>query len=393
MAISRVLCATSTSWLVTAELPRLLHRAGAHVTVLGPPDAWPLRGSFVDAWVPARGGAREVAGVLGAHLRAGAGYDWIILGDDPLLASVGARSVEPWAPAALPVPPHPPHLGLLGSKTGFVRAAHALGLPIPFSRVCEGRDQARAALLAWGGPVILKREGPSGGQGCHMVESDAALDALPAGLFRAPVVVQAFLDGPALAIEAIDDSGRLVHAVTSRVVLSWPDRFGASAIRRFADEPGLVALAAEIGARAAPHGFANITAVPDPAGGGPRLIELDLRPNALFHLGEALGADAAGALRALLARRPPAPPSRLPAGLDVEVPIYPGNLLRCLVERDGRGLAAWALDLDGRRRWMPRGDRRLRRALAVHVARQLARHTVDGVRARATGAARRGGAS
>jgi hypothetical protein len=53
--VSRVLCATSSSWLALAEVPRLFHRAGAHVTVLGPADAWPLRGSFVDVWVPAYG--------------------------------------------------------------------------------------------------------------------------------------------------------------------------------------------------------------------------------------------------------------------------------------------------------------------------------------------------
>ena len=70
--------------MALAEVPRLFHRAGAHVTVLGPADAWPLRGSFVDVWVPAYGPAQRVAALLAEQVQR-ARYDWIVLGDDPLL--------------------------------------------------------------------------------------------------------------------------------------------------------------------------------------------------------------------------------------------------------------------------------------------------------------------
>jgi len=143
-----VLCATSTSWLASAEVPRLFRRAGAHVTLLGPPDAWPLRGSFVDAWVPGHGGPRDVAAALARHLE-DAAYDWIVLGDDPLLAAVSARASEPWARAALPVAPDPIRLDLLGSKVGFVRAAEALGLPSP-RRACARAARRRARRCAPG---------------------------------------------------------------------------------------------------------------------------------------------------------------------------------------------------------------------------------------------------
>jgi hypothetical protein len=133
----------------------------------------------------------------------------------------------------------------------------------------------------------------------------------------------------------------------------------------------MVALAAELGARVAPHGFANITAMRDPADGRPRLIELDLRPNALFHLGQLLDADVTPTLRAILEGAPPGPPRRLAPGLDVQVPIYPHDVLRCFSERDWRGLGAWAFDLDDRWRWLPQGDRRMRRALRAHLGRKL----------------------
>ena len=367
----RELCATSTSWLATAEVPRLFHRAGARVTLLGPPDAWPLRGSFVDGWVPARGDQHQIAAALAEHLRSVC-YDWIVLGDDPLLAAVRARAGEDWTRAVLPVAPHPDKLDLLGSKVGFVRAAEALGLPIPRSRVCAGADQTRATIRAWGIPVMLKQDGPSGGEGCHALATAGAVDALPHALFDQPVVVQALVPGSTVAVEAIYDRGRLRHAVTSTVLRAWPAPFGGSAVRRFADDRALVALAEDIGTRVAPHGFANITAVRAPHG-TLYLIELDLRPNALFHLGQALGVDVAPTLRAILERAPAGPPRRLAPGVNVTVPVYPTDLLRCLGERDWRGLGAWAVNHQDRWRWLPQGDPRMRRALGAYVLRRVAR--------------------
>ena len=389
-----MLCATSTSWLAPAEVPRLFHRAGARVTLLGPPDAWALRGSFVDEWIQARGGARDVAAALAWHLRTAA-YDWVVLGDDPLLAAVAARADEPWARAALPVAPDPVRLALLGSKVGFVRAAEALGLPCPPSRVCTGIDEARAAIRGWNVPSILKEDGPSGGEGCHALASSDDVDRLPGAVFDRPVVVQVLVPGQTLSVEAIYDRGRLRHAVTSTMVRAWPHPFGASSLRRFADDPALVALTEDIGARVGCHGFANITVVRGP-GGRLHLIELDLRPNALFHLGQALGVDVAPALRAILERdlerdlegAPAGPPRRLPPGLDVEVPIFPTDLLRCLDQRDWRGLGAWAFNRDDRWRWLPQGDDRMRRALGAHVLRRFALRRFAGRRFAGRAAAR-----
>lgn len=365
-----MLCATSTSWLAPAEVPRLFHRAGARVTLLGPPDAWALRGSFVNAWVPAGGDARQVAAALGEHLGTTA-YDWIVLGDDPLLAAVADRAEEPWARAALPLTPDPVRLDLLGSKVGFVRAAAALALPIPPSCVCPGIDEVRAAMRAWNVPSILKEDGPSGGEGCHALATSSDVDRLPAAVFGRPVVMQVLVPGQTLSVEAIYDRGRLCHAVTSTMVRAWPDPFGASARRRFADDPALIALTEDVGARVGCHGFANITAVRD-GSGRLHLIELDLRPNALFHLGQALGVDVGPTLRAILAGQPPGRPRRLAAGMTADVPIFPTDVVRCLDQRDWGGLGAWAFNGDDRWRWLPQDDRRMRRALGAYILRRFA---------------------
>jgi len=368
----RVLCASGETWLSTAHLPRLLHLAGAHVTFLGPRNAWPMRGSFVDDWLAADGDSSEVARALGEHLSRARHYDWVIVGDDHLLRAVAEKRHEPWTKAALPIEPDDVRIGLLGSKVGFARAATALELPAPWSRVCVGDDEIRAAQRAIGGPIMLKEDTGSGGDGCHRIEAADALTRLPRELFEQPVVVQAYLPGPVHSMEAIYNRGHLLCVLTSEIVRSWPAPFGPSAVRRFVHKPELVALAEDIGRKVRLHGFGNLTSVDDHTG-RPRLIELDPRPNALFHLGDALGVGVTGALREILEKRLPGPVRRLGSTLDVEVPVYPTDILRCVFERDLNGLLAWALNLDDRWRWIPQGDRRLASAYRRYMTRHLAR--------------------
>ena len=378
----RVLCASSERWLSLAHVPWLFHRAGAHVTFLGPAGAWALRGGFVDAWARADGGAPDVARALGRHLSRAAtraaDYDWIVIGDDALLAAVAAHRAAPWAKAALPIAPDDVRVGLLGSKVGFVRAATALRLPVPASRVCLGIDEARAALADVGVPALMKEEGPSGGAGCRLIPDVASLASLPSSLWSAPLVVQAFVPGPTIAVEAVFDRGHLRHAVTSTVLRAWPAPFGISTSRRFAHDPAVVDLAREVGRTVGVHGFANITVMRDRADGRPLLVELDPRPNALFHLGDALGVPVSVTLRDILQGNANGPLRRLHGGVDVVVPIYPADVIRSAVERDWQGVAAWALNLDGRWRWARNADPRLARAYRRHIVRQVARATWPG---------------
>jgi len=372
-ATTRALCASSTTWLATAHVPHLLHDAGAHVTFLGPHGAWPLKGRFVDRHVAAEGSPAEVARALGDHLATGESYDWVIIGDDPLLAALATLRAEPWVPGVLPIEPDAVRHGLLGTKVGFVRACGALGLPSPWSRVCRGKPAIEAAVRELGRPALIKEDGFSGGEGCHRVATVRDVRALPDAIGTAEVVVQEFVTGQMHSLEALYDRGHLRALLTSRVVRAWPAPYGPSAVRRFEHDDALVTFAEQIGRVVGVHGFGNITVI---RGDDGRLvlIELDPRPNAVFHLGDALGVPMSDALRAILARAPIAPPAHLARGTDVEVPLFPGDVLRCVLEGDLGGLAAWTLNLDGRWRFLPQDDPKLLAAYRVHIVRALARH-------------------
>jgi hypothetical protein len=222
---------------------------------------------------------------------------------------------------------------------------------------------------------MIKEDASSGGDGCHRIETIDALMQLPPRACEGSVVAQAYLSGPVHSIEALYNRGRLACALTSEIVRAWPTSFGPSAVRRFRHRSALVELAEDVGRKTRLHGFGNLTTVDDDAG-RPRLIELDPRPNALFHLADGFGVNLTGALREILEQRLPSPVRRLESTLDVEVPVYPTDVLRCICERDLKGLLAWALNLDGRWRWIPQGDPRLAAAYRNFMVRHLVRRAL-----------------
>lgn len=353
-------------------VPRLLHRAGAEVDFLGPPDAWARRSSFVSRWIPTASGAEFVVRSLEGHLRTHR-YDWVVIGDDLLLAALRAHADEAWVHAILPVPADPVRLDLLGSKLGFVRAATALDLPIPESRVCQGLDELERGLRELGGVAMIKEEGLSGGDGCQLVQNVARLSELDARVLNRPVVLQRYLPGPVYSVEGLYDRGRLCSVLTSEVMTTWSGPFSPSAVRRFFHHDGLVALAQEIGRKVSLHGFSNISMLEDPRSRQPRLIELDPRPNLMFHLGDTLGVGMVEALRGLLAQSEVGPLRQLPPDRETLVPIFPNDLLRCFNEKDWRGIGAWMRNEGGRWRFIPNGDPRMSLALARFVLRRLVR--------------------
>jgi hypothetical protein len=298
-----------------------------------------------------------------------------VLGDDTLLRALAARADEAWAATILPVPAREAKLGLLGSKVGFVRAAEALQLDTPPSRICTGRPELLAAMRELGGPLLIKEDGPSGGMGCHFVANERELDTLPWHVLNATVAVQAFIAGPVHCVEALYDRGCLRAVITSRMLRAWPAPFGPSTLRRFAHDARVAALTEALGAEASLHGFASISFVEDARSGALSLIELDPRPNAFFHLADRLGVRMTDSLRALIHGAPGGEAQHLPPGWVCEAPAFPNDLLRCMSELDFEGLASWASDRERWRYASPR-DVRMTRALTRHLVRQVAKRAL-----------------
>ena len=126
----------------------------------------------------------------------------LVLGLADTLRSKGVAVFGPDAAAAQ----------LEGSK-GFVKdlcAAH--GVPTAAYRRCASADDARAALPAFGLPVVIKADGLAAGKGVNIAESAADAEAAIADMFSgsfggagASVVIEDFMDGEEASLFALCD--------------------------------------------------------------------------------------------------------------------------------------------------------------------------------------------
>lgn len=340
-----VLYVLSADWMSAAEVPRILSEAGATVDVLCPAGAWAQRGSYVDAVFIGPANATAMAEQLRVHLSSRRPYDWVVFGDDPLLAALADRRDEAWLRALLPIAPESPDVALLGSKIGFAYACARHSLPTPRWRVATTPTSGVAAADAIGYPLIAKRDRSSAGNGVFRITHRTELiEKLKSS--GKPLLLQEFIDGPIWSVEALFDHGQVVAWASSQIRQTWPTSFGNSTARRFRHAPALGALTQRIGETIRPHGFANITAIETKAGF--LLIELDLRTNGLLRLGRRVGVDFAVAAAGLVRRQLGQRPLELAPNADHTIHCFPLDAIRAVGERDVPAMMAW---LFGRRRW------------------------------------------
>lgn len=250
-------------------------------------------------------------------------YDWVIVTEDGLLGEI-ARLPLPLAErmAVLPLT-HPAGMGHLHSKTGLARAMEGHGIRMPAYAVAHSVEEALEATGRIGFPVALKLDASAGGHGTFPC-ADAGEVRARAGCFDGrPLLVQQWIQGRKLDVNALFLDGRLGH-VTVAHTQSEVRPLGVGKVRRYLPPCRVDAAMQDelgrIGRALHAHGFANVTAIED-AQGLRHYFEADMRPNVWSDHGRFVGNDAADAIRAWLGGRPMPPPQGCGALTEpVEVP-------------------------------------------------------------------------
>jgi predicted ATP-grasp superfamily ATP-dependent carboligase len=370
-----VLVAVASNWISIARLPRVLARAGLRVEVLCTPDAALAHTKYVDARHElAPGGVAEHAEALRRHLERHR-YDWVIAGDDPLVAHLCTLEDAGWLAAWFPVAIDRDNRDRIASKPAFVAAASRFGVAVPRSFACESSEQVRAAIAALDGAVIVKRARSHGGIGIQAFAT--ATEAMTGNFSFAspadPVVVQELVRGRVGNTLVLFGRGRAMHWLSSVKARTWPGPFAPSCAKQAIDHLEVEPMLDAIGRMTGFHGFAAIDWIIDDRSGHLLALELNARPAPGIHLGEQLAADFAPAVRRFVAgstERLPraAAPSRV-------VSMFPEDLFRAVTEKDEPFLARWRADITLRSD-VPTDDAQL---LAYYLQRRSLRRLFDGL--------------
>jgi carbamoylphosphate synthase large subunit len=297
-----VLIAAASDMMGLARLPRLLHKAGCHVTLISPEDMLVARSRFVDKKISAPPGPDGVAGVLKDHLEAHVdGYVWTIIGDEPLLREISRRRNEEWVKGIFPVDPSGEGADIITSKTAFSVAASRVGLPVPPFHVSATLEEVEEAVEDLGLPVAMKESYGSGGIEVRIVSDRqglaGAFDNLKIGV---PLLVQAFVPGLVGSTEVLYDHGRPLCWNSTYTVETYPRGTGASCIREVTVPPAIERIVGDVGSLLGFHGLGGIDWIHDTKNGVLKVIEFNPRPTPGYHFGYVGGVDFSLAVRSML---------------------------------------------------------------------------------------------
>jgi hypothetical protein len=329
------------------RLPEVLAGPGVRITVVGGRRNPLRRSQFVDEFVEfveLDDGADGIAGALLARpdviesLRG-----WIVFGDDTTMFRL-ATSDLPMSEKLRILPVRKAAgLTMLGSKVGLELVLREAGVAGPRTAIAGTRDEVASAVgqLADVPRLLVKGAEGAAGERVRWWRNDA--DQIPDAWF--PIVVQEFVSGPTVSVEALFRNGELVgwlySRMTSDIVGGGPSTarcYLSTPSRDFVDDLGLVAKTAGL------HGFANCSMVWSPAEGRHRLFEVDVRPNAWAQFGPALGVDWA---RQMTDMMPGCAEPRIAPDERVAVHLYPRELIDVLEHGRWSGLRPWLLALPG----------------------------------------------
>ncbi len=370
----RALVADYGDFDASAEVPGVLAGAGASVDIYCSERSWLRAGGKTRRWVRADTSDPDayVRGLVG--LAESGEYDWIVLADDPAIRIVNDRVSDPECAARILPIVRGANRAFLGSKAGLVRLCVEHDIRSPEQCVMHIDGTVEGTVPAF--PLLAKRDRSEGGSGVFLCADQAALDALRSGMSdeeRRDLVLQRYVSGDNISVEALYRNGELLAAAVSRVLRTFPNEFGTSIDRLYGEPHAVEDLLVAAGRAAGANGFANITIMRDRETGEYLLVELDMRPNCWFRMASRAGVDFSRAARMWLEGRTDRliPPPLRP----VTARYFMRDMLDALGRKDFAGMAKWAVNADGRWRWLPTHDRKLMRTLIGRACRHIGKRT------------------
>ena len=208
------------------------------------------------------------------------------------------------------------------AKSRFMAFAHGEGLAVPRTEIVRDLAQLRAKLATARFPLVIKRDGTSGGEGVRVVADAAAaeqafLEFRSAGsrlyavrqavrkvdpgylrqLFAHPLAItmQDHVAGRPANRAVVCHRGQVLAGLSVEV-LQTSELTGPATVVRVIDQPEMAQAAQHVVRRLGLSGFVGFDFMLETATGRPYLIEMNQRPTQICHLASNTASDMIGAL-------------------------------------------------------------------------------------------------
>ena len=363
----KVLIACYDKWDTLAEVPFMLKNAGCQVDVYCGPNSWLLSNNYHDQWLPSQPGLDEFRDGLMDIVRQSS-YDWVILGDDPLIKYMNEVVGEDLFTKILPLTKIENRY-MLSSKEGFSRFCVTHDITTPGYAIYNNKKDLEI-IRGLTFPVINKLDFSWGGTDMfisHSIEEfESRLDQIPE---NQNVLIQEYITGEEVRTDSLFFNGELVSYFSARVLEHTKNIFSYTTRRAYLNDTSLEKDLINLGRKLGLNGFANITYLVDHKTGKNHLIEVDPRPNSWMPLSRYIGGNSFtnGVKRIISGEFNNGFPGMQMKSDKVELSLFYKDIRRVLWNKDRKGLARWIFNLNGYWRFIPTYDMKLTRRIIREV--------------------------
>lgn len=354
----RVLLVNFSDSDISAEMPYMFYSAGVIFDVFCSKHSWLLKTKFRDKWYEANNEDPQAFINQLSILLISAPYAWVVFLDDQGLRAAHDFLENPRiADKIFPVTIKK-HTALMCSKSALSVWSKEYGIRTPdFAVHRQGGDIVNdAAAVSF--PLLLKIDRSGGGRGVFLCEDvlslQRAYDAIPEES-KDNLLIQQYISGNNIAVEALYKKGRLLASARSRVMKNKEGEFSASCVREYIPHEGLIQELKKIGNAFGLNGFCSYTFMYDSQKDLHYLVEADLRTHAWFSLSRFAGVSFADAIRAYLAD---APCVSIQTPTTQTIRHFLRDIQRSFRYNDVRNIIAWVCNRDGRWKFMPHYDQK-----------------------------------
>jgi len=210
-------------------------------------------------------------------------------------------------------------------------------------------------------PLLIKQDLSWSGVGIFKCYNETELsDTLHKIQAKENLVVQEFIDGEDVGVEALYKDGALVAFITSKVLTYMGNAFSVSTRRIYYRDNTLEKLLQELGEAFGINGFVNIAYMLEKHTGKYYLIEVDFRLNSWFAYGRFIGCDFSEAVNRYLDKDFNAHVHKpmLNAEQPIEVALFFKDLRRTIIKKTYVDFADWIFNRKGYWKFIPK-DRKL----------------------------------
>jgi len=338
----RVLLVPDEGLYLAFRLPPILREAGYGVDALCVAGDSIRRSRYLEN-VTTVESIEEQIDYLHRHMGRQGTWDKLIIAKEPVVRHLAQHPEDEWILDWQPGLADPLVRNLFQDKGGIIQAAQEWGFPIPESRVCKTVDDLKKFASAVNGTIILKPMNGSGGEGVSLMP----MSTKPCADLTFPLLAQRFVEGQMGVVEMFCSRGAVKGWLASETIAKTDQRFGPSTARLFRHEPDLAPIVECLAHNTRFEGFCGFDWIREKSTGKPYVVEFHPRATSGLRFGRACGVSFSQIAAEWKSTATATSPKTQRPGCDIEAHYFSADFLRCLRQRDWKGL----------RQWLPRRNR------------------------------------